>query len=575
MSAPTFASLFCGAGGDITGFVEAGLELVVGANHWDVAIDTVSTNHPDGEFLCVDINHYDMRRLPHTDVLWASVLCTEISPAGGSKKRRGQGSLDFEELGHVPSAAYERTRACALDVIRAMEIHRYKVVVVENVVEFARDWELYDWWIEGACKLRPYYDVQVINVSAAHVYGEGNDPAPQWRDRIFILFVQKGIPFPDLTPRPPAWCFECDGLVESLPVWKRTDRRLVGKYGPQYLYRCPRDSSVVEPLVLPAIAALDLNDVGERIGDRSKPLAPNTMARIEWGVREFCQPVVVAKSGNTYEAPGSSYKRAWPALQAPLNVRTTDTTDAVAWPPLIANANHDDGRTFPADAAPLPTRTVKIGDVVVTPMTYIKNRGKADEAKYRANPVSDPLGAVTAQDSTGLVSVPLVVVSLRNHGKPTRAREAPLQTVTAGDGRGRGTQMLVAPPEAFYIKNFGGNARPEHLAKPLTEPLSPITTKDHHALVIPYRKGARARPAGAEPLPVVSTVESAALLTAEIDVMDCYYRMLKPAEHFRAQRFPGSFIAKGNIGEQTMLAGNAVPCNVAHWIGKAIMAALA
>ncbi len=487
-----FADLFCGAGGSINGMVDAGFRLVVGANHDARSIETVSANHRNAEFLCTDINQYDMRCLPRTRVLWASVICTEMSPAGGNRKHRGQ--LQLEEMGHVAQPTYERTRACALDVIRATEVHRYDAVIVENVVEFARDWELYDWWVEGMCRLRPGYNVQTVNVSAAHVYGDGNDPAPQWRDRIYICFTKKGIPLPDFELRPPSWCETCDALVDGVQTWKRADRRRVGKYGQQYLFRCPRDSTVVEPLVLPAVAALDLADLGTRIGDRPKPLSEKTQARIQWGIDTFVQPVVAQVAGNTFERPG--YHRVRPALEAPLTARNGTGEDALVVPPVMVNVNHDDARIYASGSAPFPSRTTKIGD------------------------------------------------------------------------------LLVSPPGAFIVKNYGGNAQPRHLAKPVTEPLGSITTKDHHYLVVPYRKGARPRPADAAPLPTVSTIEAAGLLHATVDLDDCHYRMLKPREHARAQRFADTYEITGNIGEQTLQVGNAVPCNTAQWIGQQLLAVL-
>lgn len=558
----TFADLFCGAGGSINGMVDAGFELVVGANHSERAIETVSTNHRNADFLCTDINHYDMRRLPHTDVLWASVICTEMSPAGGNRKHRGQGQLDLEELGHVPADAYERTRACALDVIRATEVHRYTAVIVENVVEFARDWELYDWWVEGMCKIRPGYNVQVVNVSAAHVYDEANSPAPQWRDRIYIVFTRKGVPVPDLEPRPPAWCVRCDATVDARQAWKRPDRRRVGKYGQQYLYRCGGCGDVVEPFVLPAIAALDLTDVGQRIGDRAKPLAPRTMARIQWGLDYLAFPIIATVAGNTFEAGG--YKRAWPAGESPLTTRQATGCDAICGP-LMVNSNHDDDRVYPAGVGPLPTRTVKIGDGVATPGFYVKNYGDMSEAKYRAHPVDVPLGSITAHDSHGLVSM---VVPNRNNGRARLVDDEPVATVSTGN-----TQDLVQAP--FLVKNYGGNAQPSHLSQPITVPLSPITTKDHHALVIPYRRTSKPKRAGDGPLHTVSTIESAGLCRPSIDIDDCHYRMLKPREHARAQRFYDDYVITGNIGEQTMQAGNAVPCNVAQWVGRQLLAALA
>ena len=46
--------------------------------------------------------------------------------------------------------------------------------------------------------------------------------------------------------------------------------------------------------------------------------------------------------------------------------------------------------------------------------------------------------------------------------------------------------------------------------------------------------------------------------------------MLKPREHLNAQRFPDHYDVKGNQGEQTMQAGNAVSANVPQWLGKRV-----
>jgi DNA (cytosine-5)-methyltransferase 1 len=56
-----------------------------------------------------------------------------------------------------------------------------------------------------------------------------------------------------------------------------------------------------------------------------------------------------------------------------------------------------------------------------------------------------------------------------------------------------------------------------------------------------------------------------------VEVDDCFYRMLKPLEHARAQRFYDDYVITGNIGEQTLQIGNAVPCNTAQWVGQQIL----
>ncbi len=54
------------------------------------------------------------------------------------------------------------------------------------------------------------YTAQTLCVSSAHVGGPGNVHAPQWRDRLYVLFTRDGTPAPDIQPRPEACCFDCD-----------------------------------------------------------------------------------------------------------------------------------------------------------------------------------------------------------------------------------------------------------------------------------------------------------------------------------------------------------------------------
>jgi len=84
------------------------LDLRLAANHWERAIETHSANFPHAEHLLADLNNYDRRRLPRTDVLWASPICTEVSPAGG-RRRRAQ--PDLFEHGPIAQAGFDRTRA--------------------------------------------------------------------------------------------------------------------------------------------------------------------------------------------------------------------------------------------------------------------------------------------------------------------------------------------------------------------------------------------------------------------------------------------------------------------------------
>lgn len=492
----TFTDVFCGAGGSSIGLSAAGFELRLAANHWERAIETHSANFPDAEHVCADVNNYDMRRLPTTDIGWFSPICTEVSPAGGNGSRRrrqlpGQGDL-LEAFGPISQKGYERTRATFHDVIRATEVHRYLAVLVENVPEVASRWELFDWWCDGMRQLG--YNLQFVSVSSAHVGGVGNPHAPQWRDRLYLVFTRKDIPRPDVDPRPLARCELCGLDVAAAQAWKpaalrRTGGRKIGKYRQQYVYVCPNSACKgvqVEPYVLPAAAAIDWSDVGTRIGDRSKPLAEATLTRIRTGLEMFARPTM-----------------------------------------LTVNHSGHDGRPRPADGAPLPTQTVRIGDGIAMPEPFI--------------------------------------TVLRNHAD-VHGLDEPLRTMAAS-GHHHG---LAVPHGAFYVKHYGGFADPKHMAKDVaTTPFGTVTTADHHSLVIPYRRGNRPTTTAA-PLHTMSTVDSAAVVRPSLAVEDCYFRMLLPREQLRAQRFPDSYVVTGNVGEQTMQAGNAVSANVAQWLGTVV-----
>ncbi|GAB3751275.1 hypothetical protein GCM10028864_27050 [Microlunatus parietis] len=475
-------------------------------------------------------------------MLWASPICTELSPAGGRRKKGHQLDL-FEDHGHVPTAAFERTRVTFWEVIRAAELHRYPFVVIENVVE-AADWELFDVWLAGMAALG--YQQQFISISAAHAFDlQGNDPAPQWRDRIYGIFTRTGIKQPDMSPRPLAYCPRCDQVVEAVQWWKPRKGqqtflgRTIGKYGTQYLYVCPvGDHGVIEPFTAPAAAAIDFTDIGVRIGDREqhgmRPLGANTLRRVEYGLRAIGNPALVAAGGNTYDSASgapNSYLRAWPVDGSPTPAQVTTAQNAIAaTPQFVMGVNHggSNGRPFDPDQQPMPTATVK---------------------------------------REGLVSPGPFVTMLRNHAGPTPMGQ-PLDTFATARHH-----YLTVPPSAMIMKQYGGRLVDRNAVKPVTEPLPAAVAQSAPTLVIPYRKGAKPHRTD-QPLSTVATREAHGLLQAGVAVEDCYFRMLKPREAANAQRFPSAYTIHGNNGEQQMQAGNAVAVNVARWIGGRIIQAL-
>lgn len=221
--------------------------------------------------------------------------CTNHSQAKGSK-RPAQGIDLFGET--LPDEAAERSRATMWDVVRFTEAHRYQAALVENVVEVVQ-WAPFRAWLLAMDSLG--YNHSIVSCNSMHAQRHGL-PAPQSRDRVYIGFWRKGNRAPDFeaTQRPRAYCGRCDAVVESRQAWK--NGRTVGRYRRQYVYVCPGCGSAVEPGYLPAAAAIDWTLPGQRIGDRAKPLADKTRARIAAGIARYWRPFTLEAAGNTYDA---------------------------------------------------------------------------------------------------------------------------------------------------------------------------------------------------------------------------------------------------------------------------------
>lgn len=261
----TITDLFCGAGGSSSGAEQVpGVRVRMAANHWALAVQTHNENLPHADHDTADISQVDPRRYPRTDILWASPECTNHSQARGRRREDQQPDL-FDEV--LPDAAAERSRATMFDVLRFAEVHRYRGIVVENVVD-VRDWVMWPAWITGLDLLG--YDHQVVYLNSMFAQQAGA-PAPQSRDRLYVVAWRRGNRAPDLHrwTRPPAWCPRCDAMVRPVQAWKRADRQR-GRYGQQYAWRCPATAcrgAEVFPGVLPAAVAIDWTLADERAAD--------------------------------------------------------------------------------------------------------------------------------------------------------------------------------------------------------------------------------------------------------------------------------------------------------------------
>lgn len=526
----TLTDLFCGAGGSSTGAIEApGIDVRVASNHWALAIETHNTNHQQADHICADISQIDPRLFPTTDLLWASPECTNHSRAKGRKRMDGQRELWGESL---PDEAAERSRATMWDVLRFAEVHQYRAILVENVVEVV-DWVYYPAWRAGLDAAG--YHVQVVSLNSMHAQLHGA-PAPQSRDRVYFACTRKGDPIPDVRPRPWAHCPTCDETVRAVQSFKRPDA-VCGRYRSQYVYRCPNAkcrNAIVEPRWLPASTIIDWTIKGERIGDRAKPLAVKTRIRIAAGIARYWGPIHLEAAGNTYDAADpkhpqhgnpNSYYRAW-SVREPLRTLHTIESKALAVPV----------------------------------------EGRAGTG--RCGVVSDPLRSQTTRLETGLAT-PAFVAELKGGGSTARPVSDPLATVTAGGNH-----------HGLVTSYYGGNDG----AKPTSEALDTVTTTDRHALIMRNNNNrgdqSNLTTPVSQAIRTITTAGHQSLLTADDiaraarHVDDVHFRMLQPDECKRAMAFPGEYIILGTKREQVKMAGNAVTPPAARDLLHQVAAAL-
>jgi DNA (cytosine-5)-methyltransferase 1 len=105
-----------------------------------------------------------------------------------------------------------------------------------------------------------------------------------------VFTLEADVLEPDLALRPRSYCPACRRDVRGVQSWSKTaaSRPIrVGKYGTQYTYTCPVRScgGVVQPVVRPALDAIDTADLGRRLKDRATVPKPATFRRLEAAVR--------------------------------------------------------------------------------------------------------------------------------------------------------------------------------------------------------------------------------------------------------------------------------------------------
>ena len=590
----TVTDMFCGAGGSSIGVTAAGASVRLAMNHWPVAIDTHSRNFPGIDHACVNVSTSDPAYFPTTDILIASPECDAHTYSGGRKRSRQHPVLfDLDERDRLKREAEARSRATMFDVPRWAEYHDYAAIIVENVLEIF-DWILIEEWFQMMAKLG--YRWQVKSFNSMFFGGQVGPRPPQSRDRTYIAFTKRTNPLPDLDYRPRAWCPKCDADVDAVQRFKRPDR-FKGRYRQQYLYRCPNPTCQAEalPYVAPAASIIDWSLPCPPIGERKRPLAKSTIARIRaylerHGVDPTLVPVTHTSRNGKVEVTGQLPR----SCAEPMRTQTGQPETALAWPFVDTARRHATGRsvelpltavsaegnhhalvapfidTARANNLPrsvgLPLSVLSSGTnhyLVFPERGYIVNNHNPG---WLRDPDRLPLGAITARDHHGL----LLQVAGNTYQRPgstcrTRSTDEPMRTQT-----GTLQEALLVPS--------GGSWRTD--AWPADRPMRTVMPTETDGLVrlpadflVPYRRTGNGRHV-MEPIGTQDTRDRYALVAAdsaagrdlEEFIQACGYRMLVPAEIGGAMAFPGDYRVTGNRDEQVAQYGNAVTPPVMTWI---------
>lgn len=499
----TWIDFFAGAGGSSTGIFEVpGMQVTMAANHNKLVTEIHAANHQDTDHAVVDLHQERPSFFKRTECAWFSPECTKWSQASGAQMPAIEEGL-FEDP--LSDDVKTRSRLLMFDVLRYIEYHRYRLVIVENVVDIATQAKYRTAWQVWRQELQALgYTFRVMSLNSMHAQLLGA-PAPQSRDRIYIVAWPDGERAPDLdrVVRPRAYCARCDVVVESVQSFK--PRREVGRYRQAYLYCCSRCAQVVEPYWLPAAAAIDWSLPGTRIGDREKPLAEKTLARIAAGIARYWGPIHLEAGGNQYDAADprhrrygdpDGYYRAWPVEEALKALHTTNSKG------LAIPVEGRDGKTARPVDLPFRTQTARLESALVNAPFIAEMRGTST-----ARPVSQPAGAFTAGGNHHAL-----VQSYYGNTHEARPASDALGTLTTVDRY------------ALLTRHNNNRGDQSNLTTPIDEWMRTLTTTAQQSII--RRPG---------------EITAADVKAAREMIPDVLFRMFTPAEVAAGMAFPADY----------------------------------
>lgn len=548
-----YIDLFCGAGGTSTGVEKATFhgdkcaKVIACVNHDANAIASHAANHPDALHFTEDIRtlelstlvaHTERLRLLHPDaylVLWASLECTNFSKAKGGMPRDAD------------------SRTLAEHLFRYIEALRPDYIQIENVEEFmcwgdmdenghpiSKDkGKSYVRWVNNVCKYGYYFDWRILNAADYGAYTS--------RKRFFGQFALHGLPiaFPKAThAKCPAKYEHSLFPADNMQPWK------------------------------PVREVLDLNDEGESIFGRKKPLVEKTLERIYAGLIKFVAGGKEAFIVKWNSVNGKTGKYVPPSIDEPCPTVATQNRLGVAKVQFLSkqfggdpagknisveepagtitcrdhhafvSAHYGNGFNTSVDA-PAPTLTCKDRLGLVTSNFLEMQYGNGTPAS-----TDEPAPAVTTNPKHNLVSVKPWIMNT-NYGNVGSSIDEPSQTITAN----RKWHYLMNPQFA----NKGGSIdKPCFTLIARMDKMPPylVSTKEGLAIEV-YETDSPA---------TIQIKEFMALY----GIADIRMRMLRIPELKRIMGFPEDYTLIGTQAEQKKFIGNAVEVNMARVLCEAL-----
>lgn len=563
---------FSGFGGLTKALQLAGFEVITAANHNEYKLEVHEANHPETEHVRADLvdetatDYRSARELPPAEMFSAGVSCTNHSGANSMKAyaRREWSLFDLDDDPDYDARVTrsERDRATANCVLHYADEHHPRVILVECTTELQSwgpalpdrpkvgDGSTFRWWLKQFELMNYEYKILYLNSMFFKV--------GQSRDRLFIALWDRSLPTPDLEHRPPSHCGRCDRTVEAVWTWK-TGVPPTGtvRYGVQYEYRCPSCRGRVVPPTTPSLTALDLTDLGTRIGDKPDrkhrdgsigPLALATLARAERCRQRFAD---------------------FPAVLMP--AKAVRGVERHPWQPMSTQTSQQE------------TALLSTGALMVAAGNSFERAGST----CRSRGLDQPLWTQPAKNTTGLITPPMALAVSNYQGGPrgagdplpTQGGSETLAVVSAGVVPYRQNTLSAVHAEAMPTVTaeqipglltaagvIGQNQGVEHRVRPVADPLRTLVGAGDHASLL--FSGWTTDPAWRAAL-------------ADLALEDCHFRMMTAHEVGRGCGFDvdfpdhsGTFVVWGSARDQVDGFGNAVSPPVGEWIGARLRAAL-